>query len=308
MNKILRILILTGICIAASAAAGGISSGSGSRYKFIVNYGMSFGGESASKVEALLNSLGGVINKKTGIRIDMISAQSSEEAYEKLKSGEADFGIIRPMQYVRAIEEKAPLTPLMNLAINRKQETKVCIYALKKTPVKIENLRGKKIMLLEDKEWIYTQNYLAEKGVNEKMEDYFSKILRGDDPQSALYTLAFRKADAAVMTEMAYIMAVNTDKRFNEIGRMECMGNYPVDPLVFRNNFDKQDADRIIKMLLTAHKDPDFKDVHIYFISGKANFTEVTSDLYVNFHELVKKAKKNGWLKDFERWLKTQGK
>jgi len=103
MNKILRILVLTGICIAASAAAGGISSGAGSRYKFIVNYGMSFGGESASKVEALLNSLGGVINKKTGIRIDMISAQSSEEAYEKLKSGEADFGIIRPMQYVRAI-------------------------------------------------------------------------------------------------------------------------------------------------------------------------------------------------------------
>ncbi len=307
-NRILWGLSLLALSASMLYASGAVCAKNPGQYKFIVNYGMSFGGESASKVEALLNSLSGVINKKTGIKISMLSARDSEEAYEKLKSGEADFGIIRPMQYARAVEEKAPLTPLMNLAINKKQETEICVYANKKTPVKMDALRGKRVMLLEDKEWIYAQQYLADKGTDEKLTDYFSKTLLGDNPQSALYTLVFKKADAAIMTEMAYIMAVNTDKRFNEINKMECMGKYPVDPLVFRNDFDKQDAEKIVKMLVTAHKDPDFKDVHIYFVSGQAFFTKVKPDLYKDFRDRVAKAKKNGWLKDFEKWRKTQGK
>ncbi len=279
----------------------------GGPYKFMVNYQFSMGGESAATVDALFSGLAEVVKQKTGIEVEMLSAETADEVYEKLKNGEIDLAILKPMQYIRAVEEKFPVRPMLSLAFSGKVTTNICLYVRKDSDEAggLGSLRDKRLMILSDKEWLYTQNFLKKNGFDGKLTEYFSKVLEANNPSSALYTLIFKKTDVLALSEMAYVMAAVSDKRFNDIQKLECMGEYPIDPLVFNENFDWKDAITITKTLLKAHKDPAFKEFRVYFIAGNAKFEKVTPEVYEPFRKRVEAARKAGWLKDYEKWKKT---
>lgn len=308
--KIIRILVLATAAVLIVAAAGTRDAAADGPYRFMVNYEFSMGGESAATVDAMLTGLAEVVKEKIGVEVEMLSAESRAEVYDKLKAGEIDLAILRPAQYLRAVEDGLPIRPMLSLAFNGDVNVDVCLFVRKGSEEEsggLDVLRGKRLMILENREWIYTQNHLKENGIEAKLTDYFSQVLEGNNPKSAMYTLLFKKVDVIALTDMAYLMAVGGDKRFNKISKLECMGKYPVDPLVFHENFNKDAAIALAKTLLKAHRDQDYREFHVYFIAGNANFEKVTPEVYEPFRERMEAAREAGWLDDYGKWKKSLG-
>jgi len=144
------------------------------------------------------------------------------------------------------------------------------------------------------------------KNIDKSVRDYFSDISLPKNDESALYALIFNKTDAFVSTDSSFIMAARTDKRFKDVVSLACMGEYPNGPMVMNPRVDKSDVEQLVKIFLGAHKDKDFKDFRIYFVAANARFVRVDADFYTPFIKRFQKARKAGWINDFEKWRKQQ--
>ena len=249
-----------------------------------------------------------ILLAKTGIQIEFTPAKTIDEIIKKLKSGEADFAALESPDYVRAVEGGVKAVPVVHLAINGKETANVCLYQLKnsKGTQDIAALKGKRVSMTGMWDWIYLQNYLKENKIDKRVKDYFSAISISKNMESSLYELIFGKTDVIVATDSSFTMASRADKRFKDIVRSECMGEYPNGPTVVNPGVDKKDVQKLLKVFMGAHKDKDFKDFKIYFVAANARFIPVNADFYKPFFERVQAARKAGWISDFEKFSRQQ--
>lgn len=301
-------LVFLFVAVGAFAAAASGQEQPEKVYQLIVRFGVSFAGVSAAQIDALYDKVSQIVMKKTGIKIEFVTAEDSDEIIERLKSGEVQMASLESQVYIDAIESNVPIRPVLNFTIKKKQYTPICIFVRKDSPEAegLESLRGKRLTLYGSWDWAYLQKYLVDNGIEENVTDYFSKVLFGTNAQSELYSLVFKKADVMVASESSFIMESRLDKRFKKIMKLECMGDYPNGPTVVRTDVDEEDVETLSKMLLNAHKDKDFKEFHMYFIAGEGHFTRVNAEYYEPFQERIAAAREAGWFEDYEKWKEQQ--
>lgn len=304
--KMLFLLAVAGLAVTALRAAE--EKRPEKVYRFMANLRVSWGGESAANIEALFMRIAEIVNARTGIKIELVPAKSTEEIFGELKDGKIHMAALESPEYIAAVKEGIPIRPVLNVAMKKKQNTEICVYVKKDSPdaEEFKNLRGKRVMLMGVYDWIYLQKYLFDMDEKEKVRDYFSRVILGNDTQSELYALIFGKTDAVISTESGYIMAARADKRFKGIEKLLCMGEYPNGPIVVHEEMDEKDMGVLKKLFLRMHRDKDFKEYHMFFIAANARFAKVAPEFYEPFRERIAAAREAGWIGDYEKWKEQQ--
>ncbi|HOO57502.1 MAG TPA: PhnD/SsuA/transferrin family substrate-binding protein [bacterium] len=300
------------ICFALSTAllplSGSVAEPQNITLRFAVNLKITEGGYSASRIEALMIHACEIFQEKSGYGCEVIITETEDQVIEMLVNGSANMAFIIQTTYAKALHQGANLVPIANVEFHGTQNDTICIYAIdeKFQPGNPESLRNSKIGLNSFFDWIFLQQYISDSGSSDKTRDYFDKVLKSHSDQSALMALVFKKFDAVVMDGLSFSMASKTDKRFKNIRKLDCIGEFPTRPVVFNSKLPADLIKRFTASLKKIHRDPDFKEFHFLFIATNARFNNINAAAYKPMCDTYLHALDTGWIRDYDKWEAEQ--
>ncbi len=255
----------------------------------------------------LIKSIVEFISKKFNKRVRLSIIPSRDELLKMVENGDVDLAVVKPDEYVNLKEKGSKILPLFSFS-NGDKKWKFCMCIMRTSENKtLKDLSGKKVYwspYLID--YISLRETLGDLGINIPPEKYFQANLKIKTIRDAFFMLLDNEVDAVWGLTDNKIFTFPLDKRFQDVVPIFCSKEYPPKLFVYKNTIPNEVIIPLRKSLSNIRKDPDAAKFKFAFVAFDVQFTPVEDADFNELRELLKKAKKDNWIKDFEKWVKTQ--
>lgn len=248
------------------------------------------------------------LSKKLGIKFTLKFFDSPIKVGEEINKGRVDISGFTPLDYVRARETRVKITPIATYVVGGfEKETQTCIFVKKDSKIKsISDLKGKPFAgTFSSDGWIFLRKRLLRSGINAPPDKYFS-LAKISEQVSAAYALITDNLSGFVTSQDMFQLFVKplVGTLSREIIPIDCEINKTINsPIVVREGMNEEIENKLQELILTSHKDPDFKEYRGVFKQYKLTFIPVTDEYYKSIYEIYEEAKTRGWLSEWDEWV-----
>jgi ABC-type phosphate/phosphonate transport system substrate-binding protein len=267
----------------------------------------------AKALEKFEEIIGKYIEDRAGFKI-RLKPLTYPDLAKALEKGSVDFvwgyGLIVSMELIQRFSLLPIITPTLG-EDKRSVYKRLAVVAKDSAPplVDFKALKGKRLSYVGDEPWSFEllafKVWAAEKFGVKDIAQYL--VLKGRDPdegffipaskRGSIYTLFVREADIAVAHEFEYLtqerLTPNAIRdRAEVISLTNPSGGFTEAPLFARKGLNKQDVDKLIKVMMDMPNDPEGRQ--ILLSSKMSGFARVTLQDYQSVKAMIAKKESLG--------------
>ena len=310
MKRMLKATAAVAVIIACITLAAGLSFAKKKKtYKFVmpVPEGLSMG-----SIPKLLQSTSDVIEKQTGLKIEVKERKYKSDddvvfdILADLDKKKLDFAMVMAMDYTRyKNKHKDTLArPLFTVEMFKKTTYDVCMCTLKDSKISSpKKLKGK---VWGGSHLTYTGYLLYKYKVKTDMDKFFKKMIYIPDENitNLMDALVDGKIDAFIMPDYQIDMSINTNKKYRAIKKSHCKEFEHNWIIVYRKGVSKTSAKKLKKVFLGAHKDRDFAQFQFLLKAIQGKFVSYDSKNMKTTKKVAKLVDKYGWREQEKKFYK----
>jgi ABC-type phosphate/phosphonate transport system substrate-binding protein len=260
-------------------------------------------GLSMGSMDALLKDMGKAIEKKTGIKVNVVNLEFDyldtpvEDTLAKMKAGKVDLAMVFGIDYVRyAANNKINAVPLFAISMFGRSSYDVCLFTRKADNIKsAKDLKGKVWGGVKTKNARYIMHL---DGIQTPMSGFFSKLvyMPEENVVTLLDALLDKKIDVFTVPNYQVNMTRNTNKKYNQVADVSCR-EYEHNWFIVYNKdtMSKENAAKIKEAFMAAHKDPQFAQFKFLLTAVKGRFVGMEIKDLANTVKIVKYLQKYKW-------------
>jgi len=297
MNKTALFLIFLSILLAVYPGRPAKSEGE----KYLVGGLSIYGGDQDATYKDFISHFAKIIGMRERAAFD-IQWYSDRDKFLKLIK-EKKFDYIFPSGYdVMVYSLGHGYEPFLAPSVGGKEKDNFCIYGKQDGKIKtLPDVRGGKTMVVGDQFYFY----LIRKMVGESPLDFFGRLREAPNSNSAVYAFAMGELDVLFFDDfgITYFKAVNSGP-VKGLKALACSGTIFQDPALRSSKVPEEQANRMRKYFVNAGKDKAFKDFWPLMKMINGRLIEVSKSDYKPVLDIFAEAQKNGWDKEYQKWLK----
>jgi ABC-type phosphate/phosphonate transport system substrate-binding protein len=304
MKKIGMILVIA-VAITALLACSGRAAEKKS-YTFGIRVGLS--NQFDGQLKSIMTDIVKLLSKNIKIDVNMKWYLDDSEFISDLNKGNIDFAYTTSDDNTIKIlnlknNNEYLFMPFLRTTLFKRKYAKYCIYTNTNSNISnIGQLKGKNIINYSEL-FSYILLRIMLNGTNP--EGYFKAVNVSPNGPSSFYSLALNEAPSAfVMDHNIDMLKIANPGPVKKIRELICSEELPFYPIYYRSSTPIEIVNEMISIFINIPQDnninkyrPLLKMYGIRFIHTDRKDYDVIINIY-------KEAYKNGWDKDYERWIK----
>lgn len=196
--------------------------------------------------------------------------------------------------------------PLVALTTYRMKKQPLCIYVQKSSEARtVKDLKGKKANLYNS-EFEY---FILREMLGAPPETFFTNINTAPNGVSLVYSLAMQDAEAIfIYSANINLLEATNPGPLKKIRKLDCIPpemEIPNVPILYSKNAPKETVEIMRKFYAEGLKLKEMERFRPLTRQFGIKFVPVKRSEYEPLLKIYEKARKNGWDKNFESWIKT---
>jgi hypothetical protein len=194
--------------------------------------------------------------------------------------------------------------PFINVLFLNKQGWKPCVYTKSnKNYHNVKDLKNARATIIVTPiDYIMLRHIIGE----DPME-FFNSMKKAKDAYSIFYALGLDTCDVVSATDLAYsVMKKTNPGPLKGVKELACAPEtFSMQGFFYSKKVPKPVIERIKAILKNAYKDDAFKKWRPLIKSFGIKFMDVSLDDYKATFQIIEDAEKRGWMKDYEKFVKS---
>ncbi len=253
-----------------------------------------------AQMKNMITEIGKILSKRENFTISIKYYNDDEVFMKDALGGKMDFVFTPSKYFVYVLLKKKKYDALYTYSVLGLKGEKWCFYVNAKRGFKsIADLKNKKIVMTNGRD----DYYECRKLIESNPLDYFMTIINPADILSAFYEMSMNGYDAVFASELGYKnMKFTNPGPVKDVEPILCTELLPFNPFLVSKKVPKQTAIRFRDILITAHKDEDFRTYWPLLKNFKIKFVEMSNDDFKPYIMLFEDGMKKGWEMDYQRF------
>jgi ABC-type phosphate/phosphonate transport system substrate-binding protein len=269
-------------------------------YTLGLRYGV--GNSLDAQFTTIVSDIAKAFNLNNEEQLKVVIFNDDKKFMEAADKDELDFIYTISFDTLNSILERNIYSPFVATALFGATEENYCVYIKKDNPAKDINGLRKGQAMITGTAFDY---YLLRDIVGENPDNIFSQIIMSPNNMSNIYSLAMDDSEVATALDVV----INTLKQANpgptkKIRIFACRPISHLMPFLRSKRVPMELVDRITMFLNAAPNNKALKNYQWLMKTYKLKFIPVTYKDYEPLTKLYGDARKKGWDKDYEHWIK----
>jgi ABC-type phosphate/phosphonate transport system substrate-binding protein len=268
---------------------------------------------SIGSIGSIMRNVSAAIEKKTGIKLTVRDHEYThltepvDEMLDLMKKGSVDFAMVFANEYLRYhIKEGSNALPLFTIEMFGKPYRNMCAFTRAgEMPADAAGFKGKAWggAATRNARYILYQNKVNPKDLGA----FFGKMvfLKESDIATMFDAVLSGKVDLVTMPDYQAQMTINANPKYKKIAKGFCEKYEHNWLFVYRKGVSEEDAKKLKKSFLAAHKDPDFAQFKFLLTAVQGKFVDIDAESLKRTKKIAELGIENKWYEEERKFIKT---
>ncbi len=279
----------------------GTSAGAAEQ-KYVLGARMGASNDLDAQFKTIITEVARAFSARNDEKIEVKWFNDKASFYEALKKNELDIVFLYSFDHVYDMTKNYGMEYMFTTSMFDAEKIKMCLFVKKSRPEKrLGELKGLTAATYNDG----FEYALLRDLVGEAPETFFKSISPSPNGISLAYSLALDNVQASFINDsVVNFLRVNNPGPVKDIRSVGCTVSFPLLPFLASNRVPDDMRKRLTEFVGGMHKYEELKKYKAPMKMYGMKFVPVDANDYGPAMKIYEKALKNGWLKDFDKWVK----